>query len=88
MAAGLPVVATRVGHLAEVVRHGEDGLLCPPGDAGALAAAFARLAGDPALRRRLGEAGRSRVLRDHSWDSVVARILAAAERREVAGAPA
>ncbi len=88
MAAGLPVVATSVGHLAQVVRDGEDGLLCPPDDAGALAMAVARLAADPALRKRLGEAGRARVLRDHSWNSVVARILATVGMREVEAAPA
>jgi glycosyltransferase involved in cell wall biosynthesis len=61
MAAGLPVVASRVGGLAEAVVHGETGLLVPPADPGALAAALRRLLGDPALRTRLGEAGRARV---------------------------
>src|SRR5690606_35992876 len=54
MAAGLPVVASDVGDLAALVRHGETGLLCPPGDPPALAAALARLAGDPAAARRMG----------------------------------
>jgi glycosyltransferase involved in cell wall biosynthesis len=62
MAAGLPVVASRVGGLAEVVDHGATGLLVPPADPGALAAALARLAREPALRERLGAAGRARVL--------------------------
>jgi glycosyltransferase involved in cell wall biosynthesis len=61
MAAGLPVVASRVGGLGEAVVHGETGLLVPPGDAGALAAALDRVAGDPAFRARLGAAGRARV---------------------------
>jgi len=52
LAAGLPVVASRVGALAERVRHGEDGLLFPPGDAGALAAAVRELmAGYDRLRQ-------------------------------------
>jgi len=62
MAASRPVVASRVGGLAEVVVDGESGLLVPPGDAAALAAALARLAADPTLRARLAAAGRVRVL--------------------------
>src|SRR5205085_7244813 len=62
MAAARPVVASRVGGLGEAVVHGETGLLVPPADPGALAAALARLIGDPALRVRLGAAGRARVL--------------------------
>ncbi len=61
MAAGLPVVASRVGGLPDAVVHEETGLLVPPGDAPALAAAIARLAADPILARRLGDAGRARV---------------------------
>jgi glycosyltransferase involved in cell wall biosynthesis len=62
MAAGRPVVASRVGGLAEVVVDGETGLLVAPGDAAGLAAALARMAADPALRARCGAAGRDRVL--------------------------
>lgn len=60
MAARLPVLATRVGGVPEVVMDGETGLLVPPGDPEALAAALARLASDPAWRRAAGEAGRRR----------------------------
>jgi glycosyltransferase involved in cell wall biosynthesis len=60
MAAGLPVVASRVGGLAEQVVDGETGVLVSPGDADELAGALARLLRDPELRRRLGEAGRVR----------------------------
>lgn len=63
MAAGLPVVATAVGGVPEVVVHDETGVLVAPGDAEALAAALARLIDDPELRRRLGSAGRSRAAR-------------------------
>lgn len=59
MGAGLPVVASRVGGIPEVVRDGETGLLVPPGDAAALGAALARVAGDPALRARLGASARA-----------------------------
>lgn len=61
MAAGRPVVATRVGGLADAVVEGRTGLLVPPGDAAALAAAIERLVEDRALRERLGAAGPSRV---------------------------
>ncbi len=58
MAAGLPVVATRVGGIPEIVREGESGLLVPPGEPDRLAAALGELAGAPERRRTLGEGGR------------------------------
>ena len=60
MAAGLPVVASRVGGVVEIVVDAETGYLVPPGDEGALAAAIERLLADSSLRRRLGAAGRAR----------------------------
>ena len=57
MAAGLPVVATRSGATPEVVQHGRTGLLVPPSDPNALAAALARLLASPDERRMLGAAG-------------------------------
>ena len=65
MAAGLPVAAARAGAVPEVVADGETGLLVEPGDAGGLAAVLDRLIADPALRRRLGDAGRQRAARFH-----------------------
>ncbi|HEX3947316.1 MAG TPA: glycosyltransferase family 4 protein [Acidimicrobiales bacterium] len=68
MACGVAVVATTGGALPEVVGNdGETGLLVPPDDPGALAAAIARLLDDPALRARLGAAGRQRVLHRFTW---------------------
>jgi glycosyltransferase involved in cell wall biosynthesis len=61
MAAGRPVVASRVGGLAEAIVHEETGLLVPPGDPSGLATAFARLATDADLRARLGAGGVARV---------------------------
>lgn len=58
MAAGLPVIATAVGGVPDVLTDGVEGVLVPPHDPPALAAAVARLAGDPELRRAMGEAGR------------------------------
>jgi glycosyltransferase involved in cell wall biosynthesis len=63
MAAGLPVVSSRVGGVPELVVDGETGLLVPPGDPEALAVALGRLVADPGLRRRLGAAGRERARR-------------------------
>jgi glycosyltransferase involved in cell wall biosynthesis len=60
MAAGLPVVASDVGGVGELVVDGETGLLVPAGDADALAAALERVLADAALRRALGAAGRRR----------------------------
>jgi glycosyltransferase involved in cell wall biosynthesis len=60
MAAGLPVVASSVGGVPELVLDGQTGMLVPPGDPDALAAAIERLLEDPGLSGRLGEAGRVR----------------------------
>lgn len=57
MAAGVPVVATDVGGVSEVVEHGLTGLLAPRGNEQALASAVLQLAGDPDLRSRLGRSG-------------------------------
>ena len=68
MACGVPVVATTGGALPEVVGpSGAAGLLVPPGDAGALASAMGRALDDPALRARLGRAGRRRALERYTW---------------------
>jgi glycosyltransferase involved in cell wall biosynthesis len=58
MAAGVPVVATRVGGIPELITHGETGLLVPPGDPSSLAGAIGILLDDPDLRRRMGARAR------------------------------
>lgn len=66
MACGTPLIATTGGAIPEVV--GEEGaLLVPPNDADALAEAIHRVLKDPDLRRRLGEAGRRRVMERYTW---------------------
>ncbi len=60
MAAGLPVVASDVGGVAEAVADGETGVLVAPGDVEALAGALERLLVDERLRRAMGSAGRAR----------------------------
>ena len=71
LASGTPVVANRVGGVPDVVRDGVDGFLVEAGDVEGAAERLARLAGDPMLRARLGEAGRERVLRRYSVSRLV-----------------
>lgn len=75
MAAGVPVVGSRVGQLPELIEDGRTGVLCTPGDAADLARALGALAADPPARRQIGARARSRVLEHHSWDGVAERIL-------------
>jgi glycosyltransferase involved in cell wall biosynthesis len=76
MACGLPVVATRVGGVPEIVRDGVDGLLVDAGSEDQLVTALTALAADARLRRRLGASGRARVAErfaiEHSVRSLVA----------------
>jgi glycosyltransferase involved in cell wall biosynthesis len=76
MAHGRPVVATPVGGTPELVTDGETGLLVPPRDPEALAAALRRILDDPDLARRLGEAGRARVAERFTAAEQACRILA------------
>lgn len=71
MRAGLPVVASRVGGVHEAVRDGQEGYVVPPGDPEALAQRLRRLLGDPALRERLGAAGRARYERSFTFETML-----------------
>ena len=73
MAAGLPVVATRVGGVPELVVPGLTGWLVDSGDAPALAAALGRLLGNPEMCRAFGRAGRDRALKDFSLETMTRR---------------
>lgn len=77
MASGCPVVASDVPPLAEIVVHGESGLLVPPNEPRAISAALARLAADGELWRRLSAGARARVEERFTWERVVDRCLAA-----------
>jgi glycosyltransferase involved in cell wall biosynthesis len=79
MAAGLPVVASRIGQLQTLIKPGHNGLLVSPGDAAELAAALEQLQSDRNLRARLGQSARQTVLSRFTWDEVVARIFELAE---------
>ncbi len=72
---GTPVVASRIGGIPDIVEDGVSGLLVPPADADALAAAVRRVLSDPALARRLGEGGRRRLHDRFSWRAIAQRWL-------------
>jgi glycosyltransferase involved in cell wall biosynthesis len=73
MAAGRPVVASRIGGLPFTVADGATGLLCQPGDADDLARKLGVLLDDADLRRRMGLAGRRRFEEEFTWDVVIER---------------
>ena len=74
MATGLPVVATHVGGVTELVRHGENGLVVAPGDTEALQEALRTLIEDDARRARMGQAGRAVVEADFDARVEAARL--------------
>ena len=78
MACGLPVLASKLGGMLEIVAEDppaqRTGELLAPGDVPAWQAAIARVAQDPAYRRRLGEAGRERAIRNFTWAANAARL--------------
>jgi glycosyltransferase involved in cell wall biosynthesis len=86
MASGRAIVATRVGQIADVLRHRETALIVAPEDPAALADALMELHDDPGLRRRLGAAAQAEALAAHSWDARVAAIVRACDCPERADA--
>ena len=74
MAAGKPVVATRVGGLPDLVTDSVTGLLCTPADSADLAAKIVAILHDPAAQD-MGSRGRKRVLADFTWDVIAKRTL-------------
>jgi glycosyltransferase involved in cell wall biosynthesis len=75
MAAGLPIVASAVGQMTEIIREDHTGLLCRPDDPAALASALDTLRRDPLLRARIGRTARAAVLESHTWDQALERVL-------------
>jgi glycosyltransferase involved in cell wall biosynthesis len=71
MASGVPVVATAVGGNADLVSHGETGLITPAGDSQAMARQLVTLARDPGRARRMGQAARQRAVTDFSMSAMV-----------------
>lgn len=74
--ARLPVVATSVGGTKEIVEHGKNGLLVPPGNPKALARALIKILTDEKLARLLGDNGRAMVEKEYNWKTTVKKILA------------
>jgi glycosyltransferase involved in cell wall biosynthesis len=68
MAAGLPIVAGRVGQVAEYIEDGRSGLLVAPGDSAAMARVTLALLADAPLRERIGQGARARVAQHYTWD--------------------
>ena len=71
MAAGLPVVASNVGGIPEVVKEGRTGLMVPPLEVEVLSTALLALAGDPERAREMGRAGRDRLLKEFSLEQAL-----------------
>jgi glycosyltransferase involved in cell wall biosynthesis len=77
MAAGVPVVATAVGGVPEMVTHGESALLIQPGDCQAMTSAIAALLGDGDLARKLAARAREVVLERHAPEARTRRLVEA-----------
>ena len=75
MAHGLPIIASAVGGIPELVVNGHTGILVPPADADQLAAAILTLLADPGLAHRMGHAGRTRAMDKFSLDSMTEQVL-------------
>lgn len=75
MASGLPVVATRVGGVGEVMRDGETGLLVPPENPEALAASIEELIGDGERLQQMGARAREIAERDYAWEKIAVKTL-------------
>jgi glycosyltransferase involved in cell wall biosynthesis len=84
MASGVPVVASRISGIPELVEHGVSGLLVPPGDAQSLASALGRLQGDPSLRKRLALSGRAKVEAEFDLRKSAAELVGQFARARVA----
>jgi glycosyltransferase involved in cell wall biosynthesis len=80
MAMARPIVASRVGQIAEVLCDEQSALLVPPGDADALSRAIVRLVDDAWLRQHLGRAARQAAETHHSWQLNAQRVIEALER--------
>lgn len=76
LAAGLPVVASALGTIPQIVEDGRTGLLVEPGDPAAITRVLNALAADPALRRYMAQAARAEAEAHHDWTAVLDRTLA------------
>ncbi len=74
MSFGLPVVATNIGAVPDMVEHGQNGLLLAPGDTAALSNSLCRLLENPALRAEYGKRGRALLTARYTWEAVGRRV--------------
>ncbi len=74
MAYGLPVIATRVGAIPEVITDGKEGFLIAPHDVETLADRLLHIEGDPTLRKEMGQAARKRIERDYTLERMADRL--------------
>lgn len=86
MAMEKAVIASHLGQIADVLTNGENGLLVPPNDSAALAAAIEKLANDEGLRLRLGRAARQTVMENYTWRDNAARVFTAIKNGKGCGA--
>lgn len=82
MAAGLPVIATRLGELERILTDGKDALLVDPASTAELTRAIERLMDDPELRTRLGGRARQRISQDGSWAAVLSSLVGRVSARD------
>ena len=73
LACGIPVVASNIGGLRDVVQDGEDGFLVPPGDKEELVKRLEYFLSDLEVATQMGEKGAKRVVREMSWEAIGAR---------------
>ena len=76
MSCGLPIVASNVGGIPETVRHGIDGLLCPPDDPVALRKNIIELMSSADARKDISQSQRQRILQHYPWEHIAARYAA------------
>lgn len=87
MAAGLPIVASDIGQIKQIIQNEVHGLLCTPGDPVALVLALEKLYRSPEIGIRLGHAARDKVFKNHTWDGVARRIFEIVNGPSVAASP-
>lgn len=79
MAAGLPVIASRIGQLEKLITHGINGIHSEPGSVISIKQSLRHLYDNSALRKNMGHKARETVLQNHTWDHVTGQILRIAE---------
>lgn len=73
-ASGLPVIATEVGEVPQIVANGETGILIKPKDVDGLVSAIEKLIAEPLLAKKMGEAGRKRIEQKYSWEVICDKL--------------